>query len=247
MNILFLGNSLIFYHDMPSVFEQLARSAGKEILVDSVTKGSATISHFACETDPLGIRARELLAARAWDYVIIEPSRRISPFEDTVLHAETDAAKTLCRLAAEAGAQVILYAVWGNNDGKVKQCVAEAPPHMPFVAVHPYSRAPHAQFLHETAHRISVALGGVKIAEAGYAFENLLDTDTEIELYHTDLRHPSPAGSYLAACTIYTAIFGEPTEGIPYTFELPSAPLLQRISDATMLGGLIPAAGKVSE
>ena len=88
MNILFLGNSLIFYNDMPAIFRDLATAGGQEVTVESVTKGSATMSHFACETDPLGIRAREMLASRPWDVVIIEPSRRITPFEETVLAAE---------------------------------------------------------------------------------------------------------------------------------------------------------------
>ena len=238
MNILFLGNSLIFYNDMPDIFAHLCAAGGKDVTVESITKGSATISHFASERDPLGIRTREMLASRRWDYVIIEPSRRITPFEESVLCAETEAAKTVKTLAEEAGAKILLYAVWGNNDGKVKECVAEAPPHMPFVGVvHPYARRDHALFLHKTAHRISEALGGVTVAEAGLAFENMIGAHPDMELYHTDLRHPSPAGSYLAACTIYSAIFGELTADIPFTLDLPQASLLRQIADDTALHG----------
>ena len=232
MNVLFLGNSLIFYNDLPHIFEQLARAGGKDVTVDSVTKGSATISHFASDTDPLGMRTRELLASRAWDYVIIEPSRRITPFEESVLRAETEAALTVQKLARSAGAKVLLYAVWGNNDGKVKECVAEAPPHMPFVGVHPYGRRDHALFLHQTSHRIAEALGGVPIAEAGLAFEKMIETHPDVDLYHTDLRHPSPAGSYLAACAIYHAMFGERTAGISYTAGLSDGQALQAAADA---------------
>ena len=236
MNVLFLGNSLMFYNDLPKVFADLAKAGGHDVLVSSVTKGSATVSHFASESDPLGMRTREVLRERRWDIVIIEPSRRITPFEGSVLQAETEAAKTVQALAAEAGAAILLYAVWGNNDGKVKECVAEAPPHMPFVGVHPYARADHAQFLHEVSHRISDALGGVRIAEAGLAFERMIAKDDTVNLYHTDLRHPSPAGTYLAACTIYATLFGEKTEGIPFTFDLPCHDILQKTADEIMLG-----------
>ena len=246
MNILFLGNSLIFYNDMPEIFAALATAAGKEVCVSSITKGSATVSHFASETDPLGVAFREALNERAWDVVIIEPSRRISPFEDSVLEAETAAARTVQALAAQAGAKLLLYAVWGNNDGIVKECVAEAPPHMPFVEPHPYDRTPHALFLHEVSCRISRALGGVSIAPAGYAFENMLAAEDCPELYYEDRRHPSPAGSYRAACTIYATLFGEPTEGIPYTYGLPQATALQKIADQTVLGGLVPRAAQRS-
>ena len=235
MNILFLGNSLIFYHDMPSVFRDLAIAGGQDVTVESVTKGSATMSHFACETDPLGIRAREVLSSRHWDYVIIEPSRRITPFENTVMAAETDAARTLKALAEETGATVVLYAVWGNQNGIVRECIAQDPPHMPIVADHPYSRQDHEAFLRQVSHRIAAELGGVPIIEAGEAFERLMSRNAEIDLYHTDLRHPSPAGSYLVACTIYATLFGQPSTGISYTFDLPCADILQRIADETVL------------
>jgi hypothetical protein len=235
MNILFFGNSLIFYNDMPTIFRELATAAGEDVTIESVTKGSATMSHFASETDPLGIRAREMLASRRWDYVIIEPSRRITPFEDTVMAAETAAAHTLKALAEEAGAKVLLYAVWGNRNGIVRECVAEAPPHMPIVADHPYAREDHELFLRQVSHRISDELGGATVIEAGKTFEALLARDESIELYHTDLRHPSPAGSYLVACVIYATIFGKPSAGIPYTYDLPCADTLQRIADETVL------------
>ena len=48
LRILFLGNSLMFFNDMPSLFRNLAEKAGKEVYVDSITRGSATISDFAC-------------------------------------------------------------------------------------------------------------------------------------------------------------------------------------------------------
>ena len=235
MNILFLGNSLIFYNDMPAIFRDLATAGGQEVTVESVTKGSATMSHFACETDPLGIRAREMLASRPWDVVIIEPSRRITPFEETVLAAETEAARTLKALAEQAGATVALYAVWGNRNGIVRECVAQDPPHMPIVADHPYAREDHELFLRRVSHRISDELGGVPVIEAGKAFEALMSRDSSIEMYHTDLRHPSPAGSYLVACTVYATLFGKPSTGIPYTFDLPCADVLQRVADETVL------------
>jgi hypothetical protein len=37
----------------------------------------------------------------------------------------------------------------------------------------------------------------------------------ELELYYTDGSHPSPAGSYLAACTLYATIFHQSPAGLP--------------------------------
>ena len=79
LNILFLGNSLMYYNDMPDLFARIATANGKNVNVQSVTKGSATISDFTDERTEVGSKALPLLKNNAWDLVIIEPSRRISP------------------------------------------------------------------------------------------------------------------------------------------------------------------------
>lgn len=234
MNILFLGNSLIFYNDLPKLFGDLATAAGEDVFVDSVTRGSATMSHFAIESEPLGIRTREALASRQWDYVIIEPSRRITPFEDTVLAAETQAAQTLKALVESYGAKIMLYAVWGNNTGNVEVCTGE-PPVMPVIGKRHITRADHEAFLRQVSYRISSALDGAPIIQAGEAFERLIARDNSIDLYDPDLCHPSAAGSYLVACTAYATIFGKPSTAIPYTFDLPCADILQQVADETVL------------
>ena len=40
MNILFIGNSYTYVHNVPELFEKLAKENEKNITVDSVTKGA---------------------------------------------------------------------------------------------------------------------------------------------------------------------------------------------------------------
>ena len=119
LNILFLGNSLMYYNDMPDLFARIATANGKKVNVKSVTKGSATISDFTDERTEVGKQAIPLLKNNPWDLVIIEPSRRISPYENTVKEAELASAKKIQELAKAAGGDVLLYSVWGNNNGNV--------------------------------------------------------------------------------------------------------------------------------
>ena len=119
LNILFLGNSLMYYNDMPDLFAKIATANGKKVSVRSVTKGSATISDFTDERTEVGKQAIPLLKNNIWDYVIIEPSRRISPYENTVKEVELASAKKIQELAKAAGGDVLLYSVWGNNNGTV--------------------------------------------------------------------------------------------------------------------------------
>ncbi len=240
LNILFLGNSLIYYNDMPELFAQIAKANGKRVNVKSVTKGSATISDFAEERTEVGSQAIPLLKDQSWDYVIIEPSRRISPYENTVKEAELASAKKIQELAKAAGGDVLLYSVWGNNDGTVVEFKANNPTSMVEVATHLMGRKSHTKFMHGINLEFAAALGGVKVAPAGYAFENCI-AKYGYNLYHTDERHPSPIGSYLAAAVIYATVFEEKVEKIPYSIgNAPASGVLEGIANETVLGGLVP-------
>lgn len=242
MNILFLGNSLMFYNDLPDIFRTLATAGGQQVHVDSVTKGSATMADFVDETTEVGRRFREKLAERRWDMLIAEPSRRITPYEDSVMQVETDAAAQLRGIADGMGAVLVLYAVWGNDTGSCKVFTAQSPIRIAAGEPRPITRRAHTQFLHEVSHRIAASLGGVTVVEAGYAFENVLDETDAVELYHTDRRHPSPQGSYLAACTFYARLFGQRAQSLCDSFDCADKQLLRRIADATVFDALTPAA-----
>lgn len=240
LNILFLGNSLMYYNDMPDLFARIATANGKKVNVKSVTKGSATISDFTDERTEVGKQAIPLLKNNPWDLVIIEPSRRISPYENTVKEAELASAKKIQEIAKAAGGDVLLYSVWGNNNGNVVEYKAQNPTSMTEVATHLMGRKPHTAFMHEVNLEFAASLG-VKVALAGYAFENCIAKYPEFNLYHSDERHPSPIGSYLAAAVIYTTVFGEKAEMIPYTISAaPAAGVLEGIASDTVLGGLVP-------
>ena len=61
------------------------------------------------------------------------------------------------------------------------------------------------------------------VIPAGLAFAKAMAQNTELELYQPDKRHPSLAGTYLAACTAYAALYRKSPVGLAYTAELPAA------------------------
>ena len=241
VKVLFLGNSLIFFNDMPQIFDSLATVAGKDVVVDSVTQGSCTMSLLASETIDIGRQARNKLTAENWDFVIIEPSRRASPFENTVLEAEIEASKVLDNLAQEAGAKTLIYSVWGNDDGKTG-VYSQVGENSVQTGYHDITRKAHTNFMWEFSRSVSKENHGSKIVRSGFAFENIINDNPEINLYHTDYHHPSPEGSYLVACNFYNAIFEESCVGINYTFGLSSevATTLQEQSDKAMIDKVVP-------
>lgn len=239
-SVLFLGNSLMFFNDMPQMFEEMATIAGKGCIVDSVTQGSATISLFADETTDMGRQARRKISEGSWDYIVIEPSRRATPWENTVVEAEIEAAKVIQGLADEIDAKIMLYTVWGNNTGNLDIYTQTGASTSTKTGNQAISRKAHTKFMHEFNKQVSEELGGVPMIEAGYAFENAIAADPTINLYYSDNKHPSLEGSYLAGLTVFGTVFKETNEFMSYDKGLSSASFLKDIANKTCLENLVP-------
>jgi hypothetical protein len=54
------------------------------------------------------------------------------------------------------------------------------------------------------------------VVPAGLAFAKAIARNPQVNLYNADKRHPSLAGSYLAACAIYAAVHGKSPVGNSY-------------------------------
>lgn len=178
--ILFIGNSFTYYNDMPAIFAAVAASAGVNVVAESITEGAYTLSKFADPADAFGAKVNDALNAHD-DYgkiVLQEQSAR--PLENYSLFL--DGAKSLNDriYKTQESCEVYLYATWGYPD---------------------YTADVSAMGANLRAAYVSVANElGVKVSHVGTAFDTVNAEHTEINLYNADNRHPSPEGSYLAAC-----------------------------------------------
>ena len=55
------------------------------------------------------------------------------------------------------------------------------------------------------------------VIPAGLAFAKAIAKRASIELYQADKRHPTLAGTYLAACTVYATLYRKTPVGLAYT------------------------------
>ena len=77
---------------------------------------------------------------------------------------------------------------------------------------------------------------GAKVVPAGLAFAKSIQKRPALDLYTADLRHPSLAGTYLGAATVYAALLGKSPVGNTYTAGLPAdvAAHLQQVAWETV-------------
>lgn len=72
----------------------------------------------------------------------------------------------------------------------------------------------------------------IMVSPVGLAFHEVNKNYPDINLYTKDLRHPSPAGTYLAASVLFASIYKKTPEGNSFTFGLDAekAKTLQKIA-----------------
>jgi len=70
------------------------------------------------------------------------------------------------------------------------------------------------------------------VIPAGLAFARSVAKDPQLNLYNPDKRHPSLAGSYLGAATIYAALYGKSPAGLKYAggLDAKTAAFLQEVA-----------------
>ncbi len=190
-NILFVGNSYTYYSDMPeALFAPLAKRAGLDCRVSSVTVGGCTLARFADETDAPGQKLREAIAGQHYDLVVLQehgtqPVRNPGSFEKS--------AAVLLALLQPQTEKFMFYATCGRKTGHKD-----------------------LELLGMTEAELNEALAcaydavgaklGLPVAHVGRAFAAYAAEHPEAELYDPDLLHPSLLGSTLAAETILREI-----------------------------------------
>lgn len=208
IKILFIGDSLTHYNEMPQIFAALCKAAGKKVTAERQTKGGTGIAMYR-EDPALWKTVSDKIASDKWDIIVYQPNRNnpvMTEFFPYYPWKEYSAAKDLVELIKANGAIPLQYSSFGVNKGYVTRsgCTKRM------------SRVEHTDLV--TAYNAAVSeMLGSKTVYTGVTFNSVLASKPRTVLYHTDNSHPSPAGSYLVAADFYTVIFGESPVDINYT------------------------------
>ena len=133
------------------------------------------------------------------------------------------AARRLVRMASDVGATPIFFLTWGHRDGWPEHHIAD------------YSSM---QVAIDQAYLAIAREQHTAVAPVGYAWWTLVGQEAQPGLWQDDGSHPTPKGTYLAACVFYATIFGASPEGLRYHGTVPGdeAARLQTLAAHTVLG-----------
>ena len=196
VRVLFLGNSYTYVNDLPTVFRDLARSGGRNVETSMVANGGETLAQHAASPDSLGA-----IRGSRWQFVVLQEQSEIPALAAAWQTQMFPATETLVASIRSAGATPILLETWAHRDGLPDQGLDDAA----------------MQAAITQGYRSLGAALGVAVAPAGEAWQTVLRANPTIALWQADGSHPSPAGTYLAACALYARIFDASPVGIADT------------------------------
>ena len=221
--VLFIGNSITYYNNMPQTFESIANSKGDLTEITMHAPGGTGILNHVNDS-----YVYDLFRQGVWDYVVLQPGSNESPG-----YSETKE-QTLGRLnklkdsiyrynpCSKILLYEIPYGVYGNSQSDIDS----------YNDTMGLIRS-NCEYWSDEAE--------IFFAPAGETVKNLWNNDPSTLLWigYSNV-HPNEKGSYIIACSIYAAIFQKPSYGTNEisTLSQQDATFYQQAADAMVLNHL---------
>ena len=228
-DVLFIGNSYIYYNDLPIMLDNLANSLGDDINFEQSTPGGETLEGHS--TSPLTINK---INQSNWDYVILQGQSQRSALSPAYVSTNvTPFAQQLVNLieSNSSCSEPLFFMTWGRKNGDQSYC-AFYPPVCTFDGMQSRLRDSYLNYGFNNSAAIS---------PVGIAWERVMNQNSNINLYRSDNSHPSERGTYLTACTFYATIFKKSPIGAsfkPSGMNQSTATFLQTIAHKVVLDSL---------
>ena len=212
--VLFIGNSYTSANHLDSLWGDLAVEGNEHwssVETKTLAQGGRTLAeHWEAAQDDSTDWYTSL--HRQWNHVLLQDQSQIPSFPQThsLVVASTEGAIGLNGLIEAQGAETLFLLTWGRRDGD-----AQNPDLNPdYETMQANLLAGYLRYVDATSTDersswlapVGLAFGAVKDADGQEAFE---------ALYAGDGSHPSPLGTYLAACVVYTTVTGRSAVGLP--------------------------------
>ncbi len=186
-NILFIGNSYTYYNNsLHNALRSLIRSADMGNNYPGKMK-AMTISGAKLVDHAPAVKA--IVKSENWDVVILQ-GHSTESIRKTDIKLFQRAVRAFDEEIKASGAKTVLYMTWARED-----------------------QSDHIDSLNRSYTMIGNHVGAL-VVPVGVAFNNSAQQYPKIDLYRSDKSHPTMAGTYLAACVFYAALYQQSPEGL---------------------------------
>ena len=210
LRVLFIGNSYTSVNDLPGTFARLAASGGHPVETGMVAPGGASLADEVASPD-----VATALAGTRWGAVVLQEQSQLpaSAQADTQM---IPAVVSLVGTIRADGAIPYLLETWAHRDGWPENGQDRA----------------RMQAAIDGAYARSAERSGSFVVPVGEAWQRALVAAPKVALWRDDGSHPSPAGTYLAACVLYRTMTHASPLGLSDTggLDVATAAQLQQVA-----------------
>lgn len=203
-NVLMVGNSLTYTYKIPNILERFAAETGRKLVITRHFAGGKDLTwHWDNTHKPDGLNAAEVIEEGDFDLVILQDSSRRSLAEESL----KDFARITTeyhRLTEKKSIPMMFYMGFLRNERFPEDAIKTL-----------------SDMYTDQANSLEIRCAPVALAFLRCHKERpnlaLLDnqTDAKYAMNQTG-SHQSPFGSYLAACTLYAAIYDQSPVGLKF-------------------------------
>jgi len=187
--VLFVGNSFTYYNNsLHKHYRMLTWSSGLFTAENSRAR-IKTISGGHLPEHDGGFQ--HVLAGDEWDVVVLQ-GHSLGPISESTAEPFRQAARKFAKIAREQGTRPVFFMTWA------------------------YTAEPEMTARLDKAYTEIGRELDADVVPVGLAFATVTIERPELDLRTADARHPTLAGTYLAACTFFAALYGQSPEGLEY-------------------------------
>jgi len=193
--VLFIGNSYIYTNNLPQMVSNCATSTNDQLIYNSSAPGGHTFEQHSTNTSTL-----EKIQIGDWDFVVLQEQSQLPSFPEAQVAQSVYPFAHFLDSTIEIHnpcAKTLFYMTWGRKNGDAQNC-----PNWPPVCTYEGMDS-----LLNLRYMTMAEQNNAEVAPVGALWRHLREQNPEIDLYNSDLSHPSVAGTYAAACAFYVSIF----------------------------------------
>ncbi|WP_040253217.1 DUF4886 domain-containing protein [Psychroserpens mesophilus] len=243
LNVLFIGNSLTYYHEMPQTLQMMLNETNTNIKIDQSTYPGYSLSqHLSRKTESTtehGIitRTEKKIVEKNWDIIILQTGTvSVLIPENRELKVEK-AISRIKELASNKDCKFILFNTWpSKREYPKKYCysgysIDKSIKDIDYCSPVMENLEQEITAINESYNLVSKSTK-IEKSDNGNKFYEIRVSHPEIELYEDHI-HPNKYGAFLNACIFYQILTDMKASELNYNGEIEpkTAELLKKIAE----------------
>lgn len=251
-HVLFIGNSLTYFHNMPQTLQKMLDETHPEIRIDQITFPGMSLNAHLSEiitssteneintrkkNDNEQTETEKKLVEKKWDIIVLQTGTVGVLIPENRELKINKAISDIKKRVTSRGCQFILFNTWPSKDSYPKKYCYPGSMIDKTLQNHEYCSPVMENLRQEVtainnSYKILSKENNLIQSDNGTKFFDIITKHPEIELYD-DETHPSQYGSFLNACIFYKMLTGRRASALNYNgnIEPEKSKLLKSVAD----------------